>query len=94
VAIFVAAGVAGRLTSRLPRRLLIAPGFLLIGADLLLMRGLTPSPHWSHLLAGMIVCGIGGGLVSTPLISTASGWSSRPGPEWRRGSTRLCARWV
>ena len=73
VAIFVAAGVAGRLTSRIPRRLLIAPGFLLIGAGLLLMRGLTPSSGWTHLLAGMIVCGLGGGLVSTPLISTAVG---------------------
>jgi predicted MFS family arabinose efflux permease len=73
VAIFVAAGIAGRLTSRVPRRLLIAPGFLLIGAGLLLMRGLTPSSGWTHLLAGMIVSGIGGGLVSTPLISTAVG---------------------
>jgi EmrB/QacA subfamily drug resistance transporter len=73
VAIFVAAGVAGRLTSRVPRRLLIAPGFLLIGTGLLLMRGLTPSSRWTDLLAGMIVCGIGGGLVSTPLISTAVG---------------------
>lgn len=73
VAIFVAAGIAGRLISRVSRRLLIAPGFLLIGAGLLLMRGLTPRSDWTHLLAGMIVSGIGGGLVSTPLISTAVG---------------------
>ncbi len=73
VAIFVAAGIAGRLTSRVPRRLLIAPGFVLIGAGLMLMRGLTPSSGWTHLLAGMIVSGLGGGLVSTPLISTAVG---------------------
>jgi EmrB/QacA subfamily drug resistance transporter len=72
-AIFVAAGVAGRLTSHVPRRLLIAPGFLLIGTGVLLMRGLTPSSGWTHLLAGMIVSGIGGGLVSTPLVSTAVG---------------------
>ena len=31
-AIFVTAGVAGRLTRHVPRRLLIAPGFVLIGA--------------------------------------------------------------
>jgi len=37
------------------------------------MRGLTPSSGWTHLLAGMSVSGIGGGLVSTPLISTAVG---------------------
>ncbi len=72
-AIFVAAGIAGRLTERVPRRLLIGPGFLLIGAGLLLMRGLTPSSGWTHLLAGMIVSGLGGGLVATPLISTAVG---------------------
>ncbi len=73
VAIFVTAGIAGRLTSRVPRRLLIAPGFVLVGAGLLLMRGLTPSSGWTHLLAGMIVGGIGAGLVNTPLISTAVG---------------------
>ena len=74
VAIFVTAGIAGRLTSRVPRRLLIAPGFVLVGAELfLLMRGLTPSSGWTHLLAGMIVGGIGAGLVNTPLISTAVG---------------------
>jgi EmrB/QacA subfamily drug resistance transporter len=72
-AIFVSAGIAGRLTSVVPRRVLIAAGFALSGAGLLLMRGLTPSSDWTHLLAGMIVSGIGGGLVSTPLVSTAVG---------------------
>jgi MFS family permease len=73
VAIFVTAGIAGRLTSHMPRRLLIGAGFLAIGAGLLLMRGLTPASDWTHLLAGMIVAGLGGGLVSTPLVSTAVG---------------------
>ena len=59
VAIFVAAGIAGRLTSQVPRRALIAPGFLLIGGGLLLMRGLTASSGWTHLLAGMIVAASG-----------------------------------
>jgi MFS family permease len=72
-AIFVAAAVAGRLTEMVPRRLLIAAGFLLVGAGLLLMRGLTPTSDWTHLLSGMIVSGLGGGLVGTPLISTAVG---------------------
>ena len=57
----------------MPRRLLIAPGFLLIGTGLMLMRGLTPTSDWTHLFAGMIISGIGGGLVTTPLISTAVG---------------------
>lgn len=72
-AIFVAAGIAGRLTSLLPRRALMGAGFLLVGGGLLLMRGLTASSSWTHLLAGMIVSGAGGGLVGTPLVSTAVG---------------------
>ena len=73
LAIFVATAVAGRLTSFVPTRLLITPGFVLIGAGLLLMRGLTPSDDWHHLLAGMIVSGVGAGLVNVPLIATAVG---------------------
>ena len=73
VSIFVAAGIAGRLTSVLPKRLLIAPGFVLIGVGLLLMRGLTPTSGWVHLLPGMIVGGIGAGLVNVPLVATAVG---------------------
>ncbi len=72
-AIFLTAGVAGQLTGRVPRRLLIAPGFVLIAAGMLLMRGLTPTSGWSHLLPGMIVAGIGAGLVNVPLVSTAVG---------------------
>jgi EmrB/QacA subfamily drug resistance transporter len=72
-AIFLTAGIAGRLTGHVPRRLLIAPGFVLIGAGLLLMRGLTPQSGWTHLLPGMIVAGVGAGLVNVPLVSTAVG---------------------
>ena len=72
-AIFLTAGVAGRLTARVPRRLLIGPGFVLIGGGMLLMRGLTPASGWTHLLPGMILAGIGAGLVNVPLVSTAVG---------------------
>jgi EmrB/QacA subfamily drug resistance transporter len=72
-AIFLTAGLAGRLTGHVPIRFLIAPGFLLIGAGLVLMRGITPSDDWTHLLPGMIVAGIGAGLVNVPLASTAVG---------------------
>ncbi|WP_203919253.1 MFS transporter [Rugosimonospora africana] len=72
-AIFVTAGIAGRLTSHAPKRLLIAPGFVLIGAGLLAMRGLTPQSTWTHLLPGMVVAGVGAGLVNVPLVSTAVG---------------------
>ena len=41
--ILVTSTVAGRLTSRVPVRLLIGPGLIIIGAGLLLMRGLDAS---------------------------------------------------
>ena len=72
-AIFLTAGLAGRLTNRVPIRLLIGPGFVLIGAGLVLMSGITPSDDWTHLLPGMIVGGVGCGLVNVPLASTAVG---------------------
>ena len=37
------------------------------------MRGLTPASGWTHLLAGMILAGVGAGLVNVPLVSTAVG---------------------
>ena len=71
--LFAAAAAAGRLTSTMPKRLLIAPGFVLIGVGLILMSGLTASSTWMHLLPGMIVAGLGGGLVNTALVATAVG---------------------
>jgi MFS family permease len=71
LAIFLTAGIAGRLSARVPTRLLIGPGFVLIASGLLLMHGLTPASDWTALLPGMIVCGIGAGLVNVPLASTA-----------------------
>jgi predicted MFS family arabinose efflux permease len=72
-AIFLTAGLAGRLTGHMPTRLLIGPGFAVIGVGLLLMRGITPSDDWTHLLPGLVVAGIGAGLVNVPLASTAVG---------------------
>ncbi|MBV9605743.1 MAG: MFS transporter [Solirubrobacterales bacterium] len=72
-ATFLTAGLAGRLTGHVPTRWLIGPGFALIGVGLLLLRGITPSDDWTHLLPGLIVAGIGGGFVNVPLASTAVG---------------------
>jgi EmrB/QacA subfamily drug resistance transporter len=68
---FVVAPIAGRLSTRIPVRILFGIGMSLVGAALLLMHGLTPSSRWTHLLAGFIVGGIGVGLVNAPLASTA-----------------------
>ena len=73
VAIFFAAGIAGRLSERVPHRLLIAPGFLLVAAGLFLMHGLDAASTWTHLVPGMIVAGIGAGFVNVPLAATAVG---------------------
>ncbi len=72
-AIFLTAGIAGRLTAKVPTRLLIGPGFALVGGGLLLMRGLTSESRWTHLLPGLIVAGLGAGFVNVPLASTAVG---------------------
>jgi EmrB/QacA subfamily drug resistance transporter len=72
-AILVSATAAGRLTSKVPIRLLIGPGLILVGVGLLLMRGLNAQSGWTHLIPGMIVGGLGIGLVNPPLASTAVG---------------------
>jgi EmrB/QacA subfamily drug resistance transporter len=65
--------IAGRLSSRMPVRLLIGPGLIIVGAGLLLMRGLDAGSAWTHLIPGMIVGGVGIGMVNPPLASTAVG---------------------
>ena len=52
LAVFVTAGVAGRLTCVGPVRLIICAGFVLVTAGLLLMRGLTAGSGWPHLIPG------------------------------------------
>ena len=72
LAVLVMSTVA-RLTTVVPAKLMIGAGFVFIGTGLLLMRGLTASSTWTHLVPGMITCGIGAGLVIVPLASTAVG---------------------
>jgi EmrB/QacA subfamily drug resistance transporter len=72
-AILSTSTLAGRATARVPIRLLIAPGLVLVGVGLLLMRGLTASSGWTHLIPGFILAGAGTGLINPPLASTAIG---------------------
>ena len=71
--VLAVSGLAGRLTSHVPVRLLIGAGLVLTGVGLLLMRGLDASSSWTHLIAGLAVAGIGSGFVNPPLASTAVG---------------------
>jgi hypothetical protein len=73
VASFFVSVVAGKLSARAPVRLLLGGGLVLVGAGLLLMRGLTVSSQWTALLPGFIVAGAGVGMVNPPLASTAIG---------------------
>ena len=69
----VTATIAGRLSSKVPVRFLIGPGLILVGVSLLLMRGLSLTSTWTHLIPGMIIGGLAVGLVNPPLASTAVG---------------------
>ncbi len=71
--IFLTAGVAGRLTERVPARWLIAPGFVLVGFGTLLMSGITTGSSWTHLIPGFALAGLGAGFINVPLASTAVG---------------------
>ena len=70
--ILAVSGAAGTLSSKIPVRFLIGPGLLLC-VGLLLMRGLTASSTWTHLIPGLIIAGVGIGLINPPLASTAVG---------------------
>jgi EmrB/QacA subfamily drug resistance transporter len=71
--VLVASTISGRLSEHVPVRWLIGPGLLVVGVGLLLMRGLDAQSHWTHLIPGFIVSGIGVGMINPPLASTAVG---------------------
>lgn len=72
-ATLIAATAAGRLSARVPVRLLIGPGLGLVGVGMLLMARLDADSDWTRLLLGFIIAGFGAGMVNPPLASTAVG---------------------
>jgi EmrB/QacA subfamily drug resistance transporter len=68
---FVAAPLAGRLSGRVPIRLLLGGGLALCAVSLWLMSGISVDSSWTTLLPGFIVGGIGIGFVNAPLATTA-----------------------
>jgi len=70
---FFVAPVAGQLSERWPKRILLGVGLVLVGFALLLMGGLSESSKWTALLAGFLVAGAGVGMVNPTLASTAVG---------------------
>jgi EmrB/QacA subfamily drug resistance transporter len=70
---FFVAPVAGRLLTRVPARVFLGLGLGLVGAGLLLMRGVAANSEWTTLLAGFMVAGIGIGMTNPAIGSTAVG---------------------
>jgi Major Facilitator Superfamily len=65
--------LSGRLTARVPVRLLLGTELAFVTLGLLLMGQLTDSSGWTALLPGQILAGIGVGLATPALASTAVG---------------------
>jgi EmrB/QacA subfamily drug resistance transporter len=70
---FFLALLSGGLTDRVPARVLLGIGMVMVGVGLLLMRGLTATSHWTSLLAGFIIAGGGVGVINPALASTSIG---------------------
>ena len=70
---FAVSPIAGRLTVRMPVRLLLGSGLMLIGAGLLAMTAIDASSSWTALILPFVLAGTGVGLVNPPLASTAIG---------------------
>jgi len=70
---FAVSPLAGRLSVRVPIRLLLGSGLLLISIGLLAMTAIEPTSSWTVLIPGFLLQGIGVGLVNPPLAATAIG---------------------
>jgi EmrB/QacA subfamily drug resistance transporter len=63
----VVAPISGRLTNRLPLRVPLTAGLILIGVGLLLMRAVDIDSEWTTLLPGLLVGGLAIGVISPAL---------------------------
>jgi EmrB/QacA subfamily drug resistance transporter len=68
---FFTAPIAGKLTAHAPVRLLMGGGLAVVALSMALMAHVKTSSHWTVLLAGFVVGGIGIGLVNPSLATTA-----------------------
>jgi hypothetical protein len=68
---FFAAAFSGRMTARLPARVLMGTGMSLVTIGLALMLRVDVGESWTALIPGFLVGGIGIGMVNPSLASTA-----------------------
>jgi EmrB/QacA subfamily drug resistance transporter len=71
VAVFFVAPIAASLLSRVPARLMLFTGLVLVGVGLLMMGGLDAGSDFSSLLGGFIVAGVGVGLLNPVIADVA-----------------------
>jgi EmrB/QacA subfamily drug resistance transporter len=70
---FFVAPIAGKLSNRVPVRVLMGVGLTGVGIGLLLMHGLSADSQWTALLAGFLVAGAGIGLANPGIGQAAIG---------------------
>jgi EmrB/QacA subfamily drug resistance transporter len=70
---FVVAPMSGKLSVRVPVRLLLGGGLLLVSGGLLAMTAVDANSGWTTLVPGFLIAGAGVGLINPPLASTAVG---------------------
>jgi EmrB/QacA subfamily drug resistance transporter len=70
---FAVAPIAGRLSVRVPVRLLLGSGLVLVGVGLLALTTVDAQSGWTVLIPSFVLAGAGVGLVNPPLASTAIG---------------------
>ncbi len=70
---FVVAPFSGKLSVRVPVRLLLGAGLLLVSGGLLAMTAVDAASGWTTLIPGFLLAGVGVGLINPPLASTAVG---------------------
>jgi EmrB/QacA subfamily drug resistance transporter len=70
---FAVAPIAGKLSVRIPIRLLLGAGLLLVSGGLFAMTAVDASSGWTVLIPGFLLAGAGVGLINPPLASTAVG---------------------
>jgi EmrB/QacA subfamily drug resistance transporter len=70
---FAVAPIAGKLSVKVPVRLLLGSGLTLVGLGLIAMTTISANSHWTVLIPAFVLAGAGVGLVNPPLASTAIG---------------------
>jgi EmrB/QacA subfamily drug resistance transporter len=70
---FAVAPFAGKLSVRVPVRLLLGSGLVLAGVGLLAMTTVSADSTWTVLIPGFVLGGAGIGMINPPLASTAIG---------------------